>query len=294
VINKNGKILFENGEYGLRAEIRSQWNEGLLRELLDANISELELNLGKGWRGRDIGFVKELSSLRAFTIHDFTINSVEPIHALNALEKLEVHTYCETPIRFECFPKLSSCGIEWRKGSQSLFNVVKLQELFVNRYDGSKSEVFSSLVNLEKLTILNAIFPGIQGFQTLVKLRSLRLGNLIHLSSLSGIQDLIRLEELIIDLCVRIMEIPEISHLYNLRRLMLANLGAIKSLSPINFIENLEEVLFSGTTNILDGNLAPLKNLRNLKKTSFQNRRHYSHRREEFGIAYFGATDGQN
>ncbi len=43
----------------------------------------------------------------------------------------------------------------------------------------------------------------------------------------------------------------------------------------------LSEVVFYESTNIRDGDLSPLMKHR-LSSVSFQNRRHYSHRREQF------------
>jgi hypothetical protein len=44
--------------------------------------------------------------------------------------------------------------------------------------------------------------------------------------------------------------------------------------------------LFYESTNIVDGDLSPLTRQKNLSSVSFQDRRHYSHKRLEFGVAY--------
>jgi len=73
-----------------------------------------------------------------------------------------------------------------------------------------------------------------------------------------------------------------LSSLVNLGILHLNDDGILESLGPIALLANLREVLFYETTNIADGNLAMLKKLPQLEKVSFQNRRHYSHKREDF------------
>jgi hypothetical protein len=46
--------------------------------------------------------------------------------------------------------------------------------------------------------------------------------------------------------------------------------------------------MFYDSTNILDGDLAPVQRHNGLSRISFQNRKHYSHRREQF-TAYTAA-----
>jgi len=145
---------------------------------------------------------------------------------------------------------------------------------------------FSRLTNLESLAILNAPIETAEGIASLQKLRILRLANLKKLRSLDGLQVLSMLEELEVHTCPRIASITEVGSLANLRKLHLNNDGKIDSLKPLNAIDRLESVLFYESTNIVDGDLSPLMRQESLARVSFQNRRHYSHKREDFGLAY--------
>ena len=146
------------------------------------------------------------------------------------------------------------------------------------------------LVNLESLQILNAPVKDLHGLRLLAKLRSLRLAGLTRLASLSGIDGLASLEELEVHTCRKIRSIDEIGWLSRLKKLHLNNDGAIDSLKPLAGLAQLESVLFYESTDIVDGDLSPLLQLKKLKRVSFQNRRHYSHRREDFGDLYFGSA----
>lgn len=126
------------------------------------------------------------------------------------------------------------------------------------------------------------------GLETLRGLKSLRLGNLKRLRSLSAIEQLTNLESLEMHACPLVRSIDQVSHLRQLKKLYLIDDGKIESLAPLSKISGLEEVLFYESTNILDGDLSPLTHQRNLLKVSFQNRRHYSHKREDFGRASSG------
>ena len=279
-------VKLEPGEYGRRAIITSAWSAEMIDYLLANEVIELELNDGKGWRGRDLSFLDKLPHLQLFKIVDFKIPSVHPIHSLHRLRTLEILTYCKTEIRFSEFPQLEKCALEWRSKAISLFDRSTLRKLFVNRYTAKDVDLFGSLVNLESLAILNAPVENLYGLRTLNRLRSLRLAGLKKLSSLAGIEELESLEELEIHTCRAIGSISEIGALSQLRKLHLNNDGDIESLKPLEKLDGLESVLFYETTNIVDGDLSPLLRQKNLARVSFKNRRHYSHRREDFGAAY--------
>lgn len=279
-------VILEDGEYGRRAVVSPEWSPDTTDYLLSNEVVELELNHGKGWRGIDLSFLDELPRLRSLKIIDYRIPSVYPVHSLHELRSLTILTYCKTPIRFSAFPQLEECSLEWRSKSSSLFECTTIRKLFINRYKGRDIAPFAGLVNLESLQILSAPIQNLHGLGALKRLRYLRLGGLRKLGSLAGVEGLANLEELNIDTCRAIDSIEEISALSRLRRLHLSNGGEIESLKPLDTLNGLEAVTFVELTNILDGDLSPLVRQKNLRRVSFMNRRHYSHRREDFGAAY--------
>lgn len=283
-------VQLEDGEYGRRAVVRSAWSEEVTRYLMGNEIVELELNQGKGWCENDLAFLAALPHLKSFRIIDFRISSVEQIHFLHELRALRVMTYCKTEIMFSAFPQLEECGLEWRSKATSLFDCGTLKKLFLNNYKGKDVAQFARLTQLESLAILNAPVENLHGLGNLQRLRFLRLANLRRLNSLAGIEGLTNLEELQIDTCRAIRSIHEIGSLARLKRLYLDNGGKIDSLKPLDKLNSLEKVGFVESTNIADGDLSPLVRQNNLSQVSFQNRRHYSHRREDFGVAYSQKT----
>jgi Leucine-rich repeat (LRR) protein len=279
----NRGITLEDGTYGCRAVLHSNWSDDLFSYMTDNAVVELELNLAKGWKGQDLSFLARLQYLKSFEIFHFGIDSIEPLHFLHGLKRLGVTTYCSTRIDFSAFPELQSCGLEWRPKATSLFSCVTLRNLFINRYNGKDIAPFTNLVNLESLAILNAPVENLNGLNALTKLRSLRLANLKHLTSLTGIEGLASLEELAVQACRAVSSIKEVGSLSHLRKLHLNNDGSFESLKPLDSLSALESVVFDESTNIIDGDLSPLARQKKLSNVSFQNRRHYSHRREDFG-----------
>ena len=280
-------ITLESGSYGPRAVLRSAWHPSMIG-LLNANhVAELELNAAKGWRGADLSFLAELTELKSFKIIDFHIKDISPVHLLPDLRQLDVSTYCATELQFSAFQRLESCGLEWRSKAKSIFDCTTLKSLFINKYKGKDVRSFAKLTNLESLALLNAPIENIREVSGLKKLRSLRLGLLRCLSSLTGLESLENLEELDINTCRGFQSIEEIGALTCLKKLCLNNLGAIESLKPLDRLDGLELISFYESTNILDGDLSPLLRQKFLSRTAFQNRRHYSLRREDLR-AYAG------
>lgn len=279
-------IEFLKSKYGLKAIIKTAWKDSFLKSLLDKEIGELELNDGKGWKSENVDFLEFLPSLSSLIIIDLNLKSIDAIHHLNELKELKIITYCKKPINFHCFPKLIDCSFEWINGSESLFEVSNIEKLFINNYKEKSSKVFSKLINLTELTILNSSIEDLQGISILKNLKSLRLGNLKKVSSLQGIGELQQLEVLEVQRCKEVFTVFEIFDLSNLKCLLLLDLGEIASIKGIETLSNLEDFLFYGSTNVLDGDISPVFKLKNLVKISFQNRRHYTHKREDFGKLY--------
>jgi hypothetical protein len=266
--------------------LNSGWSDELIRYLTGNGVVELELNQARGWEGEGLSFLAALTDLKSFEIFDLSIRNIEPIHHLHKLRMLGVTTYCSTGVDFSVFPDLESCALEWRARASSLFECASLKELFINRFGGKDAAPFAKLVNLESLAILNSPLENLHGLSALAKLRFLRLANLKRLATLEGIEGLANLEELEIHTCRTISSIREIGSLLRLKKLNLNNDGDIESLKPLENLNGLNAVVFYESTNIVDGDLSPLLRQRNLARVSFQNRRHYSHRREDFGDAY--------
>lgn len=290
---KNG-VEFEQGIWGTKAIIRKPWHGSILELLREKDTRELELNLGKGWKGENIDFLEHLPDLRVLTILDLTLKSVEPIHCLHNLTELGLSVYSDTPVDFNCFQNLLLCDFEWIKGSDSLFECKSLRGLGLNNYKNTNSEPFSNLVNLEKLTLMNSRVESLDGIFKLKKLKYLSVARLRKLVSIHGIEQLRDLEELEIYSCKGINSVSEGFNLKRLKRLLLINLGDVDSIKGIENLTELEEFLFYEATNIIDGDISPVMSLQKLKNISFQNRRHYTHRREDFGRLYFGDTPRVN
>lgn len=160
------------------------------------------------------------------------------------------------------------------------------EKSFVNSYSGRNLVPFSRLENLESFAVLNAPAESLDGIASLRRLRFLRLANLRKLRSLAGIETLTRLEEIEIHTCRRITSINEVG----LTRIF----ESCISTTTMKLLRSNRLLRYRGWSRCCSMNAQmswmttclPLMWQKHLSRVSFQNRRHYSHKREEFGVAY--------
>lgn len=121
----------------------------------------------------------------------------------------------------------------------------------------------------------------LDGVQALTRLRFLGIYVARRLTTLEGVEALTHLTNLEVNDCRRVNDVSPIANLRRLTELHLCNDGDIKTIKPLLEIRNLEKFLFYESTNVLDGDLSPLKTLPKLQAIAFMERTHYSHSQEE-------------
>ncbi|MCP3915286.1 MAG: hypothetical protein GY711_07005 [bacterium] len=275
----------EDGPFGSMMILHSRWSSEAREELLKSGAAGLHLNIAKGWRGKDVAFVSEFADqLVAFEIIDQVIDDVSAVNDLGRLRRLQVNTYCKTKLDFANYPHLEDCSLEWRRGAKTLLEHEGVRTLFVNKFDGVDLRGAGQMRALESLGLTGARkLESLDGIENLALLRRLRLGLATKLASLNGLAALDRIERLQVDTCRKITDIASIGQLHELRELFLMNCGEIETLRPLAELRALETFVFSESTNIADGDLAPLCELPELRKLVFMDRAHYSHTMKEFG-----------
>jgi hypothetical protein len=271
--------------YGRRAIVTSGWSKEMIDSLLSSEIVELWLNCITECPV-DLSFLTKLQHLESFSIVGWKIPPIDPIRHLINLRSLNISTDSRVNVKLSTFPLLEFCSLECPKGTL-LFDSVSLKTLVLNRYRGKDAFPLSTLRNVETLAIFGSAIQDLRGIGSLKQLQSLRLANLRKLTSLAGIEGLAHLETLHIQSCRRIETIDEVGYLSTLRKFILDNCGPLETLKPLDMLRELEWFTFVESTNILDGDLSPLLRQKKLSKLSYQNRRHYSHRYEDFR-AYTG------
>ena len=275
------KYKLMKGEYGLRLSLMSSWSDKIERVIKTKGVVELELNRAKGWNGNDLSFLENMRELQVLEIIDWKNMDLSPVHCLSGLRRLAVDTYCNNEINFLCFPELKSASLEWRPKAKSIFQCLTLEYIFINNCPGEDLEQFSNHINLHTLRLKSPKIKRIGNISTLAGLTHLELCNARKLESLVGVEVLRTLECLDVESSRKIQDIDSVKSLMQLKKLLICDCGEIKSLAPLLNLKNLKEFIFYESTNILDGDLSPLKTLPNLINVSFQERPHYNYQRKD-------------
>ncbi len=275
-------ISIEKGEFGERLVLHQEWKSEYINYMLDHDISELNVNYARGFKGGSLDFLQDLPFLTGLLLIVYNVSDTSVIHSLKRLRALNLGTQDKTPLDFTHFPSLEDCFLNWRTNSESIFQCINLKRLYIDKYAEKTTERFGHLSALKELYFSAGPVADLKGLSSLQGLEKLGFYHLRSLASLEGIQSLTRLEELKIETCRKINSIDEVRNLKNLRRLTIANCGDIVSLRPIDGLSELERLYFYESTNILDGDLSSLKRLKRLLDVRFKDRKHYSQKREHY------------
>jgi hypothetical protein len=246
--------------------------------MLSEEIKGLEINMSLGYPLLDINFLKEFTFITDLNIVHQPLKDTTVLNLLQKLQYLGLDSYFYQPLDFDNFPDLHYCSLHWTQNAINLFSRTSLKELHLRSYQSKDLSHLSKLSELETFSLVQSPVSTIIDLKSLPNLKKLKLSLLRNLTSLHGIEYLKKLESLEIRNCAKIESIEEMGNAVNLKELFLIDCKDIQSIKPISKLDKLDSLIFSGTTNIVDGNLKFLTQLKNLKKIIFQNRKHYSHK----------------
>jgi hypothetical protein len=281
--------LIESGDRGPRLVMRGPWSQAALKALNGGGVKELELNYAKGWEGDAYSFLHQLTQLEALELTDWNAEDVSAINQLTQLRYLKVFTYCKTELRFSQFPLLEDCRLEWRPKARSLFEHEGVKKLFLSKYSGKDLTAFSGLKRLDSLSLASPKLESLEGIQSLRALTFFGVYKCRSLASLEGIEVLAALRQLEVNDCPKVSDISPLASLSQLRELQLCNDGRIDSFAPLRQLEHLRVFFFYESTDVADGDLSVLKELPELRRVVFMDRRHYSHRGLDFPESKVGS-----
>ena len=172
----------------------------------------INLNYITNWR-TDLEPLRTSKTMKCLIVNDYppSMNyDYSAIQSVSSLIHLSVNTADKKEIDFTAFPRLTSVALRWRPKASSLFRCTQLKELFLGNYNATDLSQLSELKNLKYLRI--------------------NLGSVI---SLSGLQNISGLEELLLMQATKLEDINDILELKNLKYLRIDNCKRVKSIESI-------------------------------------------------------------
>lgn len=281
----DGYMGIDNGDINNPLELTERVIDDVLNTMFKNGIQKLYFGLPDSKR-KDISFIENFPFLTGVRI-GLDGFDISPLAQCHKLEEIDISFGYEGVIDFSDFPKLKLLAINWRsRESSTAFGCKKLQTLSISKYSGASLIDFSGLQKLEKLILTDPYILSLAGIERLENLKEVQIIGAKELVNINHIEGCQMLNEVFIDGCKQIETLYPLMYLKNLKRLNLDNLGDLSTIKFLKPLKRLEEFYMGGSTNVVDGDLKVLQELRekgNFKKTIFKNRKHYSHTREQLG-----------
>ena len=247
------------------------------------NLRYVMINSFQGYKAKDIAFLAQLKDfLEGLSIlethYDYSV-----VSELYRLKYLGIPDNGKDIIDLKNFPDIEMCGIAFSKRLQGLESCRNLKSLTISNYK-SKNGDLSALPSLDILKHLSLIKPDIttlQGLERFGNLKKLEIYSASKLETIAALQVLSNnLEEIQMEQCKKINDYEVLGKIKSLKKIILSESGEIKSLAFVKELSELEFISFWGT-NVLDGNI---KYCENINYVGFNNKKHYSHKSEQFKI----------
>lgn len=264
--------------------LETNWTSTHREFIANNKIRHLRLSEHMGWKDSNIDFLDDLNLIEGIEIYSNRIKNINPLQHFTTIK----HLALECPFNSFCFSKLIELDrlfLRWRPKSDDIFSLKNLTHLNIVNYPDFDLSSLSKMIKLKSIKLVSRNLRSLTGLENFQALKSVDLFQCTKLENIKAIQSCKSIESIHIESCKKIPNISPIKSQIELKHLSLNNCGDIESLTPIALLNNLETLSFTEDTKIIDGNLTFISNLKNLKKVIFNNRKHYSNKREAINLS---------
>lgn len=260
--------------------IDSDYIKESLEYIKKNNIATICISKCYGYQENDIDFILDHKNITGIEVYDAKGIDISAIENATWLQHLRISEE-GPPIDLSKLNHLESLNISWTKRKYvlpSYENGKSLRLLYLWRCKKKTLDFLSHYENLEFLTVTHGSSVSLSGIDRFQKLRYYEHSYGKNLVDISAVAKLPQLEELRFDHCKKIEIDGVLEQCQSVKRLALISCCDVPSLSFLRKMKYIEDFRF-GSTNILDGDLTPLLQLKDF--AFYPNKRSYSHTEEE-------------
>lgn len=259
------------------------WDESYIDFIKTNEIKAIELK-GDRFETSEIGLslLSSLPELRYLKISGkFLKKEYKVIEQLEQLEQLILADYEGYELDYSKMQKLHAFYSKINHIDHPIFQCHQLKYLGANT-SLVEFTPFSVFTNLKEIYLFAKKLENLQGLDSLENLKILDIdyAHKLQLEDLRNLE-LASIEKLSLENCKNIKSLDFISCFPNLKCLWFDACGDIESLKPILECKRLEFILI-GDSVITDGKMEYLQQLPSLKGIFFQNKKHYTLKKEDF------------
>lgn len=268
---------------GKRLLVRGRWDANYKTIIEKEKIKELVLNEDIGWEQKDISFFSELrdTGLIYLALYSRKTTDVSVLAELKNLEILNLDCSFGNAPDFSNFEKLRRFSCDWRENAATIYKHPSLEELVLSKYPHKTIGNLAEMRSLKSLHVFSRALETLDNIETGANLTDIEFSYCPQLRDIGAIKGCSKLRRINFSKCKNIGDISAVKSLTDLEVIDLEDCGEIENLSALKHLKNLFAVRFIGNTKILDGDLSMLTKLPKLNSVSFQNRKNYSHTREQ-------------
>jgi len=270
--------VIEKDTEGATLVVTGPWSAGAAEALSAGRADGLVLNYARGFQGHTLAFLSPDWNLRRLDVLDRAIIDLQPLDRLaGSLESLSIQVAPGAELDLGPLGHLHTLAGEWDLLRQSMNQVLGLRAITTWEFGPEDLHDFRDHVELTRLIIKHA--PQLRSLAPIGDLGELahlqiqgahRLEDLSHLTRVADSLTALWLED-----CPQLRDIDDVGQLTNLRELGLGDCGPIASFAPVSNLRHLHTLYAWGTTEVLDGDLAPLVELDELREIRMRARRRY-------------------
>src|SRR3954454_21216452 len=277
--------VIESDTDGATLVVTGSWSAGAAEALSAGRADGLVLNYARGFSEQSLAFLREDWNLRRLSVLDRAISDLEPLARLaGALKSLSIQAAPDAELDLAPLDGLHTLAGEWGLLRPTMSEVLGLRAITTWEFDPEDLHDFRNHVELTRLIIKHAPhLRSLRGVSDLGQLAHLQIQGarqLEDLSDLTYVAD--SLTALWLEDCRRLQDLEYIGQLGKLRELGISDCGEIASFAPMRNLQRLDTLPAWGTTEVLDGDLAPLVDLRELREIRMRDRRRYRPRLDSF------------
>ncbi len=183
-------------------------------------------------------------------------------------------------IDLSIFSDIEVLACDFSDRLKGLESAIKLRSLTISNFKSKNNNLseIPALLSLEHLNLIKPRINSLQGIEKFTKLKRLEIYGASKLDRIGDVSNLKSLEQICIEKSKAINDFEALKDLTSLKKLMLTESGNIKTLSFLKMLPNLKFISL-WRTNVLDGDLSYCEGI---DYVGFDNKRHYSHKSEEF------------
>jgi len=261
--------------------IESSKLDACIKYVLDGNINAITINCFQGYELTEISFLNQLTNVLERLHIPETKFDIKGINSLHKLRFLGFSDNKKDIVDLINFPNLENLACDYSIRLKGLKYCKNLKFLSLTRYKTKRKDLslLPLLPHLKELSLFVTDIDCLHGIEKYGTLKRLELFSATKLERIKDLETVSNsIEEIQIEQSKKIQDYEIIGNLHSLEKIILSNAGEIKTLSFLKTLPNLKFISFVNT-NVLDGDLSFCEGI---KYVGFINKRHYSHRFEQF------------